>query len=374
MGGRNLAARCAFAAAALFTPSLDATELEQMVSFWRKEAPTCSSPSGIIFASGAPTSASAKCEDGDMVLLAGLLCSVGEDIGCVTVRHSQQLALGDDYGRWYRSPRRMETGNDADEDGNVPEDQPEGVDKDGDGRLNEREWNTFSFDMALGVMLFLTARRHDTDDLRRGQLWWNWLHDYTPPVVFPEHALPRFCGHLDCSIRVSPFGNDYAMLAEVGDHLSLTPPDGRFKDLLQADAGRASARIVLDARMNDEGFSEHIVAVSIWLMRAIGRGSSPELDRAAELLNCRKPNIAERLILDPESCEAKEPANAFYRFLRDGPSDAVVDLVLKTCPSNNRPASEPSYWIWESTGAHLSGHRSMYWDCIFMARALGVSG
>jgi hypothetical protein len=114
-----------------------------------------------------------------MVLFAGLLCSVGESYACETVRRSQKLDAGDDFGRWYRSPRRMETGNDADQDGRTNENEPEGTGLDGDGRANEGEWHTFSYDMALGVMLYLVA----TSDKESGQRWWDWLHSYTPCIT-----------------------------------------------------------------------------------------------------------------------------------------------------------------------------------------------
>jgi hypothetical protein len=312
------------------------------------------------------------CSDGDMVLFAGLLCSVGEGIGCETVRRSQQLQTGDDYGRWYRSPRRMETGNDADQDGRVPEDEGENEDQDADGRKNEREWNTFSFDMALGTMLFLATTRGTPADVERGQHWFEWIHNYTPTLFGDQKGLPRLCGHRDCTLLTNPFGNHYAMFGEIASFGPYKLPDGVFKKLIEQDSGKADSRLLLDARLNDDGFSEHLVAVSIYLKRLMGRDSD-DLSNAAALLNCAKPiDLIGRLMLDARTCTQKTPENGFFRYLRDGPTDAVRQLTLATCPSPEQRSEVPSYWIWESAGDNLTARRSMYWDCIFMGRLLGA--
>jgi hypothetical protein len=166
-------------------------------------------------------------------------------------------------------------------------------------------------------------------------------------------------------------GTDYAVMAEVDEYLNL---DGasEFGARLDADRGQAASKLLVPAKFNDEGYSEHIVAVAIHLMRLMGRDST-EIKQAARIINCAKPPTASRLLWEPDTdCQPKQPPNPFFLFLRDGDVQAATGLLLEACPSPGTPAAEPSYWIWESTGENLDGRRSMYWDCIFMGRLLGA--
>lgn len=341
-------------------------ELRERLRFWRDIAYRCDGPSGLPFPSGERIPGELGCEDGDMVLFAGLLCAVGEREGCETVRRSQRLAVGDDYGRWYRSPRRMEIHNDVDGDGRTDEYEDENKDEDGDGRKGEREWNTFSHDMSLGVMLYLaTETRSGGTSAEQaktvGQSWWDWINRYTLCMLTGlgshciKRGLPRFCWNPPpevklvvgpCDLRPAPIGNDYAMLAEVGSFVGLNAPNGPFRGGLGTDSGKAVGTILRNARLNDEGFSEHIVAVELFLMRFIGQ-QHPDLTAAAALLNCEKPSIAERFVLDPTTCKPKTPENAFFLYLRDGPTDAVKQAVLNRCPAPDRLPERKSDWIWQ---------------------------
>ena len=350
-------------------------QLASRLTFWRAQAFHCAAPSGFVFPSGHNTDTRQPCEDGDMVLFAGLLCAVGEEEGCETVRRSQKLVAGDDLGRWYRSPRRMENGNDADGDGRTEEDEDESQDLDGDGHFDEHERSTFSYDMALGTMLYLVAKR----DVMAGQAWWDWLDGYTPCVTeflgrCLLRGLPRFCAPAGCTIRPEPLG-DYAMLAEAGAFLGLKAKAGNFQKFLEDADGKAASHKPQNARMNDEGYSEHIVGVGILLMRLMGR-EHPDLAEAAAILNCEKPaNLLERVTLDPRACASKSPENAFFLFLRDGVTDQVRQSVLDRCPAPERmpvPADTRD-WIWQRHNDDLSWRTSMYWDCIFMARLLGIT-
>jgi len=159
------------------SPEVAADELQDRMSYWRSQAFRCSAPDGP-FPSGAPESGSAFCADGDMNLFAGLLCAAGEQEGCETVQRSQNVGSGvsTNLGRWNRSPRRLGNDNDADEDGRRDEDEGAGQDLDGDGRIEEIEWNRFSYDMAIGTMLYLVS----TGDKTAAQRWWDWISAFTP--------------------------------------------------------------------------------------------------------------------------------------------------------------------------------------------------
>lgn len=382
--------------------SLD-EQLHSRTAFWRQQAYSCVAPSGHAFPSGEPGAGDPACEDGDMNLFAGMLCVAGEEAGCETVRLSQELAAGDDYGRWYRSPRRKENHNNADGDGRLDEDEGPGQDLDGDGRSEEREWNTFSFDMAVGTMLYLVAKH----DRIAGQRWWDWISAYTPCMIqvgsiCVKQGDPRLCapppttGQFDfekklaCTLRPPLFlestakdlkldgflGSDYALFAEAGTHLGLSVTDGEFRKRLDDARGTAPDKILIAAKFNDEGFAEHLVGASILLMRKMG-STDPKLATATAILNCKKPPALDRVFWDPaRDCRKKTHENPFFLFLRDGPTDQVKSQVLAMCPSPDRMAEWRGDWIWQRGDDEPTWKlgtpwkRSMLWDCIFMAHLL----
>lgn len=151
--------------------------------------------------------------------------------------------------------------------------------------------------------------------------------------------------------------------------------DARQQAFLDDTDGKAVGHKIQNVRMNDEGYSEHIVGVGIMLMRLMGR-DHPDLAEAAVILNCEKPaNLLERAALDPRMCEPKSPENAFFLFLRDGATDQVRQSVLDHCPAPGRmPATvEARDWMWQRHNNDLSWRTRMYWDCIFMAQLPGIN-
>jgi hypothetical protein len=96
-------------------------------------------------------------------------------------------------------------------------------------------------------------------------------------------------------------------MAEFGQFLGLDPKGGEFGSRLKDAVGKAAEKILIAARANDEGYSEHIVGVAIFLMRKMNR-SHPDLDKAARTLNCEKPPAEQRLFWDPDKdCKPKWP-------------------------------------------------------------------
>jgi hypothetical protein len=80
----------------------------------------------------------------------------------------------------------------------------------------------------------------------------------------------------------------------------------------------------------------------------------------------------ERLVLDPAKCTPKDPENAFFLYLRDGPTSEAKQSVLDRCPAPGRLPVWRGDWIFQRHGPDLTWKHSMYWDCIFMARLLGI--
>src|SRR6478736_9863176 len=122
-----------FASLLFFLPQpTQAQTLPIAEEFWRQEVVrTCE---------GFPSKD--DCDDGDSIIFNGLLCMVGEEQGCDTVRQSQ-----DADGRFWRSPRRTP--------GNL-----------GQGK-------SFSRDQTLGALLYI-AKTQDRDAALR---WLRWIED-----------------------------------------------------------------------------------------------------------------------------------------------------------------------------------------------------
>lgn len=280
----------------------------------------CAAPDGFRFPG--KQDATGECDDGDMTLFAGLLCAAGEEIGCETVRRSQEPS-----GRWFRSPRRAQTGN-----------------------LGGP--NSFSPDMALGAQLYLASKR---DELA-GTNWLKWLDQVRPCWIGQgddcfKGPFLRFCTddtEKGCAMRPG----DAAILDATVKYVPLTPPTQDMRNLL-SQAGKNLLDLVwASAQLNKPGFSQHLTSVEIFLLRKMGY-SDAKLDTAAFALS------------------QKQPENPFFAYLNEGRTAHVRDLTVTHCPS---PASglptARNEWAWERQDSDLAWKRSMLWECIFIARLL----
>lgn len=308
------------------TPSAQADLLSERLTFWESMAPKCSAP-GFSFPSS-ETEEAKPCGDGDMTLFNGMLCAAGDERGCQAVADAQAPS-----GEWHRSPRLRILG------------------------FNDRGDATFSPDMALGAQLYLIKKQ----DRERAWQWLQWLHNNVPCTVrswFSDacwvEGLPRFCApHQGCTARPG----DLATLSWTVDYLQKNAgmpnlPDGRLRGLLGSFGGIGSFNKELDANLNKPGFSQHLVGVSIWVVRLAGHDDD-QMRAAVQKLVERNPN------------------NAFFHYLRDGKSDAVLSKTLARCPSPQAPSTPPLYeWQWERDEPSEAWRHSNYWDCIFMGKLL----
>lgn len=303
-----------------------ADELSERMAFWESRAPSCSA-AGYTFPSS-ETGESTPCGDGDMTLFNGLLCAAGDARGCRGVADAQAAS-----GEWHRSPRLRVLGH------------------------NDRGDATFSPDMALGTQLYLISEK----DGQRGWSWLLWLHENVPCTVrslFTNacwvEGLPRFCApDQGCTARPG----DLATLSWTIDYLQQHAgmpalPNGRLRGLIGTFAGVGSFNKELDSILNKPGYSQHLVAVSIWVVRLAGHDDDQMRSAVRRLVE-------------------KNPNNAFFNYLRDGKTDAVLAKTLARCPSPERPSEHPlSEWQWERDEASNAWRHSNYWDCIFMGRLL----
>jgi hypothetical protein len=290
------------------------------VAFWHSVAPTCIAPSGFRFPSKFHDS---ECDDGDVVLFAGLLCAAGEQIGCETVRLSQSID-----GRWYRSPRRAATEN-----------------------LGHP--NSFSPDMALGMQLYWATK----NDKLAAEKWLSWLDNARtcwigsgPNCVrSPFYRLCPDDNEQGCTIQP---GGTPTILYQTVRFLGVDFPTEDMNRFFQQDKDRYQEILWLESQVNAEGYSQHLVASKIFLLRKIGINSNLVVAASVAL-------------------SAKQPKNPFFAYLAEGPTARVRDMLLTLCPANaSEVPAEKTQWAWERHDGDEAWKKSMIWDCIFMARLL----
>lgn len=291
-----------------------------LVNWWTTNAPTCVAPDGFRFPG--KVSETGECDDGDLTLFAGLLCAVGETIGCEAVRRSQVSS-----GRWFRSPRRAQTEN-----------------------LGSP--NSFSPDMALGAQLFLATSR----DRAAGEAWLKWMDKVRPCIIGSgdncfQSPLLRFCTddtESGCTVRPG----DASTLDATSRYVPLTPPTDDMRKLFTQAGLNLMDMLWASAQVNKPGYSQHLVAAQILLLRRMGYTD-------------------ERLRAAASTLSDKQPLNPFFAYLNEGRTQHVVDLTVSQCPSpaSGLPANR-TQWAWEREDSEQAWRQSMVWDCIFMARLI----
>jgi hypothetical protein len=292
----------------------------ELITWWRQNAPTCEAPDGFKFPG--KMGSGGECDDGDMTLFAGLLCASGEQIGCETVRRSQL-----DSGQWNRSPRRAQTNN----LGNP---------------------NSFSPDMALGAQLYLATE----GDSAAGSRWLEWMDRVRPCIVGSgdlclQSPLLRFCtddNESGCTVRPG----DASMLDATSRNVGFPPPTKEMRAIFHQAGLNTLDMLWLSAQVNKPGYSQHLVAVQIMLLR-------------------KMKYTDERLRTAALRLKDSQPANPFFAWLYEGRTIRVRDLTLAQCPSPaTGVAKDRTQWAWEREDAEKAWKNSMVWDCIFMARLL----
>jgi hypothetical protein len=263
---------------------------------WRSWAPLCQ---------GYPTKG--NCDDGDATLFSGLLCLAGEEPGCEGVKAAQDAS-----GKFWRSPRRV------------------GVDT----------ANSFSRDMALGVLSYLLATR----DTAAAKSWIQWID---------QNSVCQLNVGGNCQLRTWRFCRDdndgrcfitpgmWSMMRRVWEHLDL-PLHKEMKT-------NGELSLVTEAEQAPLGYALHLKAVIFFLYQKIGKDFPFEWD----LIN----TIAER-----------QPDNLFFQYLQEGSSPRLQEALRNLCP--REAPQETSQWTWERDTAENAQLDSMGWDCIFLGRLL----
>jgi hypothetical protein len=278
-------------------PSYTSPDKETLpLAEWRSWAPLCE---------GHPSKG--HCDDGDATLFSGLLCLSGEEAGCVAVQAAQDSA-----GKFWRSPRRV----------------------------GAEAANSFSRDMALGVLAWLVATR----DTTAAQSWLQWIDQNSVCQIQVGGTCQlrtwRYCrDDSDGRCLITP--GMWTMMRRVWEYLGL-PLHKEMKTL-------GEATLVVEAAQAPLGYALHLKAVMFFLYQAIGRNFPFESDLIQTII-------------------ARQPDNLFFQYLQEGSSERLQDALVKLCP--NAEPEEKKQWTWERDTAENAQLDSMGWDCIFLGRLL----
>lgn len=247
---------------------------------------------------GSPTKRG--CDDGDATLFNGLLCASGEELGCRSVK----LAQGRD-GRMWRSPRRV----------------------------NRDTENSFSRDMGLGVLLYVIAK-HDTKAMK------SWRQYVARAGKLCPDATDNRC---DTTPLFRHLFNDVAKAVGAW----------RYPGEDDHDEGAGDdVTLFLSAKYGELGYAAHLVAVEIYLKRALGQTTST-LEAATKAL------------LD------RQPQNLFFRWLANSDTTELRTLLNQRLPKG--AADVGNQWQFEREDGEQAWQQSMGWDYVFLFNLLKTS-
>lgn len=274
------------------------SQLEIQLDNWNQWAPMCE---------GYPSKE--FCDDGDSTLFSGLLCSANVEIGCEGVRQAQSSD-----GRFWRSPRR----------------------------INQPEPNSFSRDMAMGVLLYLVS----TKDKGAAEAWLSWIHDNRICVVDLGSRCALFLYKLctdDTDGRCVITPGLWAIMNRVWTYLELDLHNEMLGWLETGESVYAS-----EAQSTPAGYQLHLKGVSNYIYQMLGL----DLDFVIS---------ARQTLLD------KQGDNLFFRWLSGEDYDLEARL-LRICPSIE-PARKYQ-WAWERDTQEQAWLESSGWDCIFLGNLI----
>lgn len=236
-----------------------------------------------------------NCSVGDAALFNGLMCLSGDELACEAVRRSQ----GSD-GRMWRAELRV--ASDA--------------------------VNSFSRDMALGVLAYLV----ETRDVGLAQRWMAWIKEN-------DLRLCRESSDNRCLITPPV----WTLFRDVWLYLGLTPTEEMSsRSSLWIDSTFVT---LMQAQFAPLGFELHLTAVSLLLRKKMGQRSETLQSLAGALV-------------------ARQPRNPFFVYLNEGVSFRTVQLTSQWCPE--QPPQYKSEWSFERNSNQRPWLRSMGWECVML--------
>jgi hypothetical protein len=305
-------------------------QLEESALFWEDYGEVCD---GWSFPS--KREEDGRCDDGDALLFNGLLCMASYSPACKAAREAL-----DSNGQWWRSPRQV-------------------------GGLH-RTKNSFSRDMSLGALLYLVK----TSDQDAALKWIEWIQNNRSPLEIRPGLrigkVSRLChDEEDFTCLMSPAV--WQNMGRAWKAIGLPPtsrmsePYKEFGDLgmrLNDLSGKLGYEwtdlAILELKSTKPGYAMHLKGVLVYLVQKINEKAG------LDLYNWRP------LALE---LTRRQPKNLFFRFLAEGPSDALASELLSSCPNPNTIAPKRQ-WAWERADADEAWKKSMGWDCLFMSYLL----
>jgi hypothetical protein len=189
--------------------------------------------------------------------------------------------------------------------------------------------NSFSRDMAMGVLAYLVATR----DRALARRWMNWI----------EKNDFRLC--LESSDNRCEFTPGFwTLFREVWDYIGLPATEKMRSSFLDE-----SVIALLQAHFSPAGYQLHLAGVNVLIRRRMGQRSST--------LTSLADSLAER-----------QPRNPFFAYLASGAEKNVVESTLSWCPAS--PPRTRSEWSFERDFLNEPWSRSMGWECVMLMNFL----
>jgi hypothetical protein len=303
-----------------------------------------------------------KCEDQDMTLFNGLLCSVHDPRGCDAVKRAQG-----GNGQWWRSPRLV------------------GIDRTKGGAnasmSEEQTWGTF---------LYL-LESHNKSAFEN---WVKWISDESRPCELKLlghcalRGLPQWCKDTtqfaacnflpyECTLFKSLaeifYGNDQVAVNAIQNRLgcnlvmritgaligTMTLFSVAYTAQEQVDIQASDIKVgsIVDIPITSPThfYAIHKIAVQIYMLQLL------------HLDNDALKRAANKIL-------AKSKTNPFFVYLAKGAAarGEISDLLSRECPTDNN-GNQPTRrteWAWERSEDDPNRQFTSYWDCIFAAKLI----
>jgi hypothetical protein len=236
------------------------------------------------------------CSIGDATLFNGLLCLSGDPESCDAVRSAQ----GAD-GRLWRHRQRV----------------------------NADAMDSFSRDMAVGVLAYLVATR----DKKLAIDWMNWLERNDFKMCSPSS---------DNRCNFTP--GFWMLFRDVWAYLELP-----LNDNMNSAVVDDSVMALLQAQWSPSGYQLHLAAVNALIRKKIGQ-QTQAIHSLTTTLSLRQPE------------------NPFFAYLSIGAKESVLKKTLSWCPAE-RP-SQRAEWSFEREQNHRPWLKSMGWECLMLINFL----
>jgi len=238
-----------------------------------------------------------------VILWSGLSCLADKSSFCEIAQ-----AVQDSDGRIWRSPSQvpyLESGT----------------------KIFPKLTNSSSRDMYLGFLASLVSTKD--------------CHAAWQSFKYLEANNNKLCDDADdnrCDMHPIQYRAIWGTMKRVWQHIGLGVPPV----MDQAAIGDEQI-LYIQAQTAPIGYEHHLISIQLHIRRAVGHWT-PTLQNTADVLLRRNPN------------------NAYFEWLANGPTQHAINLVIAQCPTTRNELRND--WIWSN------GKSSMGYDCIFMINTL----